>query len=314
MMNYIPYREANFVEGVRKPGTRHINSDAYHFWCRRLIHRCLSIIKFELPDNWERVHDFFEYVLITRGFLAVFDNKDFGISFQPCELSGYDFYYQPTDAIIANPQYSDTLKIGEQCALIRLTPDYMGILDIVRYYAAKLASMDGAVDMAITNSKLAYVLAAKSKGAAAALAMIFDMINNNESTIIFDKKIMDALGSDEPFEFLDRQSVKNSYLVTDLLRDIQTIINQFDTEIGIPSLPTVEKKERMITDEAQSKNADTSACVKLWDESLSKSIDEVNRMFGINIGYKFVFLDDASIPGPEDDAKIVKSLSEWGLS
>lgn len=313
--SYIPYREANYVEGVRRPNTQHINSQAYNYWMRALVHRCLSIIKFNLPDKWERVHDFFEYMLITRGFLAVFDaGPKFGISFQPCELSGYDFYYQPTDAIIANPQYSNTLNIGKDCALIRLTPDYMGVLDICAYYASKLAMMDGAIDMAITNSKLAYVLAAKSKSAASALGMIFDRLNAGESTIIYDKKIMESLGNDEPFEFLDRQSVKNSYLTTDLLRDIQTIINQFDTEIGIPTLPTVEKKERMITDEATSKNADTSARVSLWDESLSKSIADVNKMFGLDISYEFVFLDqmqdDTSDVEPD---KIIKSLADWGL-
>lgn len=310
--SYIPYREANYVEGVRKPSTQHIDSQALNYWMRALVHRCLSIIKFTLPKDWERAHDFFEYTLLTRGFLAVFNAPEFGISFQPCQLSGFDFYYQPTDAIIANPMYSNTLRIGEECALIRLTPDYLGVLDICAYYAAKLASMDGAVDMAITNSKLAYVLAAKSKSAAAALKTIFDKINSGDSTVIFDKKVVEALGSEEAFEFIDRQSIKNSYLVSDLLRDIQTIINQFDTEIGIPSLPTVEKKERMITDEAEAKNADTSARVSLWDESLSKSIKEVNDMFGLNISYEFVFLDRMNEEQTEDPAD-KKSLKEWGL-
>lgn len=290
-LSYIPYHDANVVEGVRKPSTMHYDSQAFNYWFRALTHRVLSIVKFNLPDSWERAKDFFEYSLFLNGYIAVFDTDEFGISFQPCSLSGYDFYYQPTKAIIANPLYSANLEIGSECELIRLTPDYMGIADIIFYYAEKLASLDGAENMAIQNSKLAYILAAKNKSSAQAIKMIFDKMNSGESTIVFDKNIIENLGDDEPFEFIDRQSIKNSYITSDILQDFQTILNQFDSEIGIPTLGAAEKKERMITDEATAKNADTSARVSLWDESLSKSIEVVNSHFGINISYEFVFLN-----------------------
>lgn len=315
---YVPFQKADIVTGVRRPSAVHHNSYAYNFWFRALTQRVLSIIKFDLPDNWNRARDLFEYTLFFRGYVAVFDAPEFGISFQPCTTTGYDFYYQPTKAVIANPLYNAELEIGKECEIIKLTPDcYVagGIGDIINYFAEKLANLDSAEDMAITNSKLAYVLAAKNKSSAQGLKMIFDKINAGEPTIIYDKKLIESLGEDEPFEFLDRQSVKNSYLTSDILKDFQTIINQFDAEIGIPTLGAAEKKERMITDEANSKNADTSARVSLWDESLSESIKAVNRMFGINISYQFVFLDQIQEMNEPDemDPGISAKLKEWGM-
>lgn len=318
MLDYIPYRTQNLLDGARSPSSIYKGSYAYIFWCRALFQRLLSTIEFKLPDNWNRARDFFEATLFTRGYLAVFDSREFGISFQPCQLSGYDFYYQPTEAIVSNPKLSQTFTIGEDCSLIRLTNDYSGCWDIVDYYATKLATLDSAIDMSLINSKFAYVFAAKNKAGAAAVKMIFDKINKGEPTIVYDKTVTDGLGDEEPFEFIDRQSLKNSYITSDLLNDFQTLLNQFDTEIGIPTVPG-EKRERMIQDEAQSKFADASSRITLWNECLSNSIDEVNKMFGTDISFEFKFLDrmnealDGQAEEQEDD-QIKEVLNKWGLA
>ena len=78
-----------------------------------------------------------------------------------------------------------------------------------------------------------------------------------------------------------------------LLSDAQTLLNQFDNEIGIPTLPA-EKKERMITDEANARQADCSARITLWDECLRNSIKTVNKKFGLNIKFNFRTYDVTS--------------------
>ena len=62
-----------------------------------------------------------------------------------------------------------------------------------------------------------------------------------------------------------------------LLEDIDTILRQFDNEIGI--LAMNGKKERMITDEVQAINDDTCARASSWFENLSDSFDRVNSLF-----------------------------------
>lgn len=313
-LSYFPYQAQNLFDGVIAPSAVKNDSVAYAFWCRSLYQRLCSIIEFKLPDNWERAHDFFEACLFGRGFCAVFEDKKFGVSFQPASISGYDFYYQPTKAIVSNPLLSKEFEIGKDCELIKLTNDYSGVVDIVAYYAEKLATIDGAVNMSIINSKFAYVLGAKNKAAAQAIKMIFDKVNKGEPLVIYDKTIVEGLGEEEPFEFIDRSGLKNSYITSDLLNDFQTLINQFDTEIGIPTLPA-EKRERMITDEAHARDADSSARIALWNESLTKSIDNVNKKFGTDISFRFKFLDQNNTEDqdPEEtlDKSIERRLKEW---
>ncbi|MBO5957283.1 MAG: hypothetical protein J6Q39_06990 [Bacteroidales bacterium] len=309
-MDYIPYRLENIFTGVEKPAPVKNTSYAFAFWKRCLYHRLCSIIEFDLPENWLRAKDFFEACLFARGYVGVFNSVDYGIAFQPGTVSGYDFYYQPTRFLVANPvmKESGDFKIGETCELIKLTNDFRGVMDIINYYAEKLATLDGAVNMAIINSKFAYVFGAHNKAAAQAVKMIFDKINAGDPTVIYDAKITEGLGDTEPFEFIERSSLKNSYITTDLLRDFQTILNSFDNEIGIPTLGAGEKKERMITDEAEAKQADASARVTLWDECLKNSIERVNNMFDLNISYTFRFLEQMK----EEEQK-EGGAEEWAL-
>lgn len=311
MYNYIPFSLQNVFDGTRHPGAVKNNSAAYAFWCRCLYQRLCSVIEFKnLPENWDRARDLFEAILFNRGFICVFDSDTYGLSFQPATLYGYDFYYQPTSAIVSNPKLSKTFTIGEDCELIKLTNDYQGVCDIIAYYAEKLATIDGAVNMAIINSKLAYVLGAKNKGAAQAVKMIFDKINAGEPTVVYDTEIVEPLGDNEPFEFLDRQSLKNSYITTDLLADADTILNNFDREIGIPTVP--EKRERMITNEADMLTADSSARITLWDECLRNSIKVVNSKFNLNIGFEFRYLNQNT--GEDKSAEyqeLEKRIKTW---
>ena len=77
--------------------------------------------------------------------------------------------------------------------------------------------------------------------------------------------------------------MKQSYIITDLLRDFQTIINDFDTEIGIPTIP-YEKKERMVADEANSKQIDAESRSTVWFEELNRTAKICNEFLGLTAG------------------------------
>ena len=173
---------------------------------------------------------------------------------------------------------------------MKLTPDYRGIIDVISYFAAKLAQADVSIDMSLINSRLAWIIGAKNKSSARAIKQIIDSINKGNPAAVYDK---DLLSSDnpkeEPWELWDRH-VKESYITTDLLRDAQTILNSFDTEIGIPTIP-YEKKERMVTSEAESKQLDSISRSTVWMETLRDSLKKVNEHFGLNIEVSHRYLD-----------------------
>lgn len=261
------------------------NNATFEFWQRALFQRAMSVLKFTLPDEWRgSTEDFFNYCLFRYGYLAVFRTDELGLVFNPCTLSGYNFYYQPTRAIVTNPTFtvSKELTIGVDCQLIKLCPDYRGIYDIVSFYAEKLANISSAIDMSLINSRFAFILGAKNKSSARALEKIMDKVSSGESTVIYDMQILnDATDKAEPWQFLERSNIKDSYLTTMQLADFDTLLKQYDTEIGIPTV--AEKKERLVTSEAETKVVDSTTRSRVWVDTLQSSIELVNKQFGTNI-------------------------------
>ena len=294
-MQYIPlnYQNINARAGTYNPSmVKSYNNRTFAFWERSLFQRASSVIDFELPEAWTGpVRDFFIYCLFKFGFVAVSQNDDYGYFFQPCTLSGYDFYYQPTEAIISNPRYDARLQIGEQGEILKLTPDYFGIWDIISYYSEKLSVLDNAINMSLINNKFAFLLGARNKAAGEALKKMLDKINKGEPAVIYDMKLLnDPTDKDVPFQEWRRDDLKASYLTTDQLKDFQTILNNFDTEVGIPTIP-YEKKERMVTTEAESRIIDSTSRSIVWIETLQSSIDTIKKLYpdiklGAELRYK----------------------------
>ena len=283
-MNYAPlnYDKLNMTAGRFSPSSiKSHNNLSFWFWSRSLFQRAASVIEFEVPENWEgKVKDFFVYCLFKYGYVAVFYDDQYGLSFQPCSLKGYDFYYQPTAAIVANPLLNKEFELGKSAQLVKLTPDYFGVWDIIDYYAEKLSMMDVSINSSIVNSKFAYLLGAKTKGAAQALKKLLDLINKGEPAVVYDSRIFDnsSKGDVSPFQTWFRDSMKQNYITTDLLQDFQTILNDFDREIGIPTIP-YQKKERLVQSEAESTEIDSKARSIVWVDTLDSSIKEVKQLF-----------------------------------
>lgn len=306
-MNYTPlnYHNINVGAGTYNPSpVKAYNNRTFGYWVRALFQRATSVIDFELPDTWQgNIKDFFLYCLYKYGYVAVFNYDDVGIVFQPCTLSGYNFYYQPTDAIISNPKYQDTLIIGESCELIKLTPDYVGIWDVIEYYAERFSQLDNAINMSLINCKTPYILGAKNKTASSALKKILDKVNGGEPAVVFDEKLMnDPNSKDTPFQLLELlRNPKEAYLTTDQLMDFRTILDNFDSEIGIPALP-YQKKERLVSDEATMRAYDGSARSLTWFNTLTSSINEVKKLYPeIVLNARLHYADFNESEGVEDN-------------
>lgn len=284
-MKYSPlnYNQISIDTAPIHPNTvKSYNNKTFAYWERSLFQRACSVINFEIPDNWNGpVKDFFYYCLFKFGYIAIFDSISYGLSFQPCSLRGQDFYYQPTNALISNSALpkSLNLKIGTDCELLKLTPDYIGIWDVIEYYAEKLSNLDNAINMSIINSKFAYILGARDRAGAEALKKTLDKVNRGEPAVILDVKLMNnKTDKESPFQFLERTNIKNGYLTTDMLNDFRTLIADFDKEIGIPSV-NYEKKERLNEREVLSHVSDGKARSEVWINTLTTSIANIKKLY-----------------------------------
>ena len=324
-MGYIPfnYEEINYAAGTHIPNTiKAYNNQTFAFWQRALFQRACSTLIITMPEEWKKNKDLLYWCLFRIGFVCCGKDNDFGVGkwFNPCNLSGFDFYYRPTKAIVSNPyiknrtgmQSSKDLIIGEDVELIKLTPDYRGIWDVISYYAEKLAAADVAINSAIINSKFAYMIGGKNKAANEVMKKMFDKINQGEPAVFFDAKLAnDGMDKEEPWQFLDRK-VKDSYIVTDLLRDFQTILNNFDTEVGIPTIP-YEKKERMVTSEAESRQIDATSRSVIWFDTLKQTFDIANNFMdfgsdGLKVELRYDLIKEGGAQDGQSEVNAVRDV------
>lgn len=287
---YLPvnYEKINLAVGTYTPNTMlPCDNATYDYWMRSLFQRAMSVIRIDgTPENWDRnVLDFLFWCLYKLGYVACFNSDKFGTCFQPCTLNGYDFYYQFTEAIITNPKLKVTLQIHKDCEILKLTPDYIGIWDIIDRYARRLSNLDPSIDMSIENSKYSNIWGARNRAGANFLKKVRDRISRGESAIISDTSVLlplDKVTKEDIVVDLSPKDIRNTYLGTQLLQDFSTILNEFDTEIGIPTLP-YQKKERMVTDEAESKQEDATSRSKVWVDTLNGCFDSINPMLNTNM-------------------------------
>ena len=121
-----------------------------------------------------------------------------------------------------------------------------------------------------------------------------DLVSYGQPTVIYDYLLHnDMKDKDTPFQFLDLNVAKN-YILDKQLADFACIMNQFDSEIGIPTLPYTQKKERMVTDEATMKTIDGTSRSKTWKQSVDASLKAINEKFGsiYTIKADFIFIND----------------------
>lgn len=280
---YRPYwsNQLNTWDAYNHPSTvKTQNNRTFGYWERALFQRAMFAIDFDRwPEEWGgKIKDFIIYVLFRQGFALVANDPAFGTFCQPCTLTGFDFYYQPVNALLANPKLNKKYTIGKDCSILKLTPDYMGIWDIIDRFAGQMSNLDNALNMSLINNKFAWLFGAKTKGAATALRKAFDQIQRGEPLAIYDMRIVDDNTSKtEPFQHVDF-NVKGNYITTDLLNDMCTVLRNFDAEIGIPTLP-YDKKERLVTEEATSKKIESQARATIWIDTLNETAKDVKKLF-----------------------------------
>ena len=278
-MNLIPalYDHINFYNVQFSPSTVHVkNTSLANFFRRYLLEKALSVFKWDIPKTWAK--NYFLYVLYCYGYIGIVKTDKFGVIPQEGVLSGYDVFYQPTHITVTNPLLPGFLRqrIGEDCGLVKLQPDYGGILDIVGYYADMMALCAETAGVNLVNSKLSFVFPASGKAQAESYKKMFDNVASGEPAVFMDKTLFDDTGKPSwtPFS----QNVEQNYIVDKVLSDMRKIESMFDTDIGIPSANT-DKRERLITDEVNANNVETASKCELWLETLKEGIEETKAIF-----------------------------------
>lgn len=270
----------NYCDTRVSPSTVHCsNVGLFNFFFRYLYIKTTSIFKWILPKNFEK--NYFDMVLLLGGYVTIVETDKFGVIPQYAGLRGYNVQYQPTHAVICNPLISGIIEpmIDKQCVVIKLNPDYLGIYDLIAFHADMMALCAENAGVNEVNSKLAYIFATDDKAGAETFKKAFDEIHSGNPATVTGKTLFNDDG--EPLWTTFTQNLKEVYIAPEVLATLKKWEQRYLTAIGIKVAP--DKKERMITDEAQANDDETSTLIDIWLESLQAGCKKARDLFGINI-------------------------------
>ena len=275
------YDFANAYTSYNQPGSVHSqNTLLVGYFKRYLLQKAISVFKWKMPETWAR--NYFLFVLYCWGYIAIVNTDKYGVIPQQCGLRGYNVMYQPTNAIITNPLLTGILQpeIDTECTLLRLQPDYGGIMDKVNFYADIMALSAETVGSNLFNSKLAYVFGAQDKRAAETFKKMFDKIASGEPAVYIGKDLFNEDGS--PNWSIFNQNLQQTYIVSQVMDDMRKWEMKFCSDLGIPNANT-EKRERLIEAEVESNDVEVKLWADLALDELKKGCMKANDLFGIDI-------------------------------
>ena len=268
----------------------------YQYFFRSLLQKIDSALVFKgLPKDWPQ--DFFLFCLWALGYLCVFKSERFGdketkTAFFPCTVSQYDFYYQPVKALVSNPLYTKQFTIHKDCEILKLTPDCYwrgGCLDIIDFYASKLAELSKDVDVGLINAKFTFAAFAKDQASSNQLKAFYDKMQAGETAVILkpnDAEFEQVIPTDkEPF-FIWTNDLKANFIVPDLVQLYKQILDDFYMEIGLPTIID-DKKAHTLNAEADFQSAQSQARIACWVQTLNESFKLINTMFGLNLEVEY---------------------------
>lgn len=300
------YERENAAVASGNPNTVHIKNVALtRFFERYLAQELISVYEWNLPDTWDK--SYFCYVLYLNGFIGILETDKYGVICQHCAPYGRGIFYQPTNIVVSNPLLRGIQRprIGEDCEVIKMMPDWGGAYDLIAFYAGNMALAAESSGINMFNSQLAYVMAATNTAQAESFKKMYDQIHSGNPAVAVDKNLFDEEGNPNWFTFT--QNLMQNYISDKIIADLHRWKNLFLTEIGIPN-SNFQKTERMITNEVNANNTETKSKATLWLETMQEGAEKANAMFDLNLSVKFRFEEKEGDPdaGNNVNSRIVQ--------
>lgn len=227
---YLPY--CNYADTY----PNQFSTQSFDYWYRSFYQRAVTLFKFgNLPEGWDK--DAFQYALYHIGFLVGFESKKYGLVIQHATPTGYGLQYQPTGMQINSPYFSfeKPLRIGVDCEVIKLTPDFRGITDIISKYADEMRQIEIGLRQSEINARFAYAFMARDDKTAKSMQNIADKLANGETAIVFNKALKTDPATGEVIEGwaqFDRD-LKSNFILPELLEARRTVVHDFYRELGV---------------------------------------------------------------------------------
>lgn len=253
------------------------NMAAYHDYFDRLTELAISMFRW---DNLPPTVDprFLELTLFLNGFAVFFVDEVIGPLALTCAATGpFDVYRIPINRrAYASNGYQKNLT-NRDSILIYNNMMHTNQVPLIRRYAYMLYELDQII-MVNAKAQKTPVLIQGTEEQRLTLKNLYMQYDGNQPFIFGDKNLditgLKAISTEAPY-------------VADKIFELKTQLwNEVLTVLGITNL-NLQKKERLITDEAASANGATVASRYSRLEARKQAAEQINAMFNLNISVDF---------------------------
>ena len=279
-------RKTNFGESAFQ------NNLTYDNYYMRLLNIALSIFDWQnLPDTVDP--RYMESALFYTGRAVFFQDEVIGpVALNVAPGGTFNVYGYPEQrrAYSHYASYSKNLTSADSVLIYNnyaRTPSAPDILE----YACRLWDLDRTITVNARAQKTPTLLIADERERLAVLNAYKELDGN--SPVVMSSKNLDLPNCIKVLS-------TNAPYVADKLQELKTQIwNEALTYLGIANV-SVQKRERMITDEVNRMQGGTIAARYSRLQARREAAEQINKMFGLNISVDFrQDLEPPALPDPE---------------
>lgn len=247
-----------------------------------------------LPNGIESRH--IEEALYRHGQVFFYEDKTLGLMCLPCSSSGtMNVYGEPTRLNVVGIGYNQMKNASEGIRILN-NDSALPTHSHINHYAKKMAEIDDIMTQNLRQQRFPYVFST-TKQNEFSIKQMFKKIYEGAQAVFIDKDMMS--NSDSTLRVL---STESPYLLDRLQIQKAEYEREMLTFLGLNS--TVQKKERLIVDEANANNSYIDMSLNLGLKTRQRAVDLINEKFGLNITVTATIYDLESVAVQEE-------VTEW---
>lgn len=257
-----------------------LNSKSYTDYLERMKKIAISMFEWvNLPSTMDA--RYLELCLYYKGQAALLYDEDYGFINTQAADSGYiNIYGLPTKINCYSFSYNKMRELyvsgtnlppEEECILVMNNYQRIPTASTIELFAYRLAETQRVADINIEAQK-SPILIMTDKNQELTLRNLYAQYDGNAPVIFGDRNVL----QDKP---LDTLKTDAPYIADKLREYMEGIWNDFLTFVGINNL--YEKKERLITNEADSNNELINMNMQSYLTPRKQACKEFNEKFGL---------------------------------
>lgn len=279
----------------KKPPINEAIENEYNRLIRHYQTLALNRFKWEnLPNGIES--RYIEQMLYDNGECAFFIHPDLGycvLRSNPRE--NLNVYGEPTKLTLSGFNEHRQVMMDD---CIRIINNDLAIPTSlhIQHYARRMAEIDDIIMQNLRQQRVPYLFATDDNNQYTMKQLYEEMYQGNPA-IFVDKTMLN--GNSQNIMVIPTET---PYLVDKLQIQKQEMERELLTFLGINN--TIEKKERLLTDETNSNNQFIQMCSDVDFKTRQKACEDINAKFGLNIRVTETREEFDEVIGGESDGKL----------